>query len=135
MKALRIFSVILNVMLGALYLVFGFAITMMYPVFPWFSEDQSYMLYMFGLWLPICIVTILYVLTVILRKRFDKLTVGIACLNAIYIPLVFALGFVDVKLLTIRIIGGCALTTMVVFYILVICEFVKNKKEAVKIND
>lgn len=83
------------------------------------------MLSLMLVWLPLCVVTLLQIVASVLAKRFDKAVSILLCLNAIYIPLIFVLGFADVPLAVFKTIGVIAVITMIAYVTVFI---MKNKK-------
>ncbi|MBQ4602210.1 MAG: hypothetical protein IJB24_05040 [Clostridia bacterium] len=118
MKAYKIFEGIVNVLLTVLYLAFAFIVSCMFEVFPWHDGDGVYMLYMLVVWLPLCFLTIIQIFSSLIAKRFNKPLVTLASLNAVYIPLIFILGFADISFTALKVIGIVAVITMFVYSVL-----------------
>ena len=93
MKVYKFFDCLINILITALYLMFVFIVSCMFEVFPWFDGDGVYMLYMLVVWMPLCVLTLVQILLSLIIKRFDKPLVMLASLNAVYIPMIFLLGF------------------------------------------
>ena len=118
MKAYKIISTVLNVILAVLYLLFIFTVSCMFEVFPWHDADGTYMLYMVLLWLPLCVVSLVRVAVSLVFKQFDKGLASLVCLNAIYIPLIFLLGFVNISFAALKVIGVISVITMILYIVL-----------------
>ncbi len=118
MKVYKFLDALINILLSILYLVFAFIVSCMFEVFPWYDGDGVYMLYMVVVWLPLCVLTLIQILSSLIGKRFNKPLVMLASLNAVYIPMIFLLGFVDISLTALRIIGIIAVITMLAYSVL-----------------
>ena len=129
MKASKVIGVIANVLLMVLYILFALTVSCMFEGMPGYSEDQSYLLYMLALWIPLCLVTVLRIIMMLVCRIWDKATVCLASLNAVYIPLVFGLGFIfDLTETTYKVIGICAVVTMILYFVLNFKNYKSNKK-------
>lgn len=118
MKVYKFFDILINILLAAFYLAFAFIVSCMFEAFPWYDGDGVYMLYMVVIWLPLCVLTLLQIFLSFIAKRFNKPLVMLASLNAVYIPMIFLLGFADMSLTALRIIGIIAVITMLVYSVL-----------------
>ena len=125
MKAYRVISWILCIILTLIYIFFAYTVSSMFDIFPWYDGEGFYMLSLMLVWLPLCVVTLLQIVASVLAKRFDKAVSILLCLNAIYIPLIFVLGFADVPLAVFKTIGVIAVITMIAYVTVFI---MKNKK-------
>ena len=118
MKVYKFFDGLVNILLAMLYLVFAFIVSCMFEFFPWHDGDGVYMLYMLAVWLPICFLTIIQITVSVIARKFNKPMVTLASLNAIYIPLIFILGFADISFTALKIIGIIAVITMITYSVL-----------------
>ena len=118
MKAYKFFDGVLNVLIAVLYLVFAFIVSCMFEIFAWYDGDGVYMLYMLAVWLPLCFLTLIQIILSLIVKRFNKPLVTLASLNAVYIPMIFLLGFANISLTALRIIGIIAVITMLIYSVL-----------------
>ena len=118
MKVYKFFDGLLNALLTILYLAFAFTVSCMFEVFPWYDADGVYMLYMLAVWLPLCFLTLIQIILSLIAKRFDKPLVTLASLNAVYVPMIFLLGFADVSLTVFKLIGVIAVITMLIYSVL-----------------
>ena len=75
------------------------------------------MLTMLFVWLPLSLITIIQIVISAVAKHFDKLNTILLCLNALYIPLIFVLGFTDASLNVFRTIGVVGIITMVAYVV------------------
>lgn len=94
-KFLKISDIVLNILLGIMYLFFIYLSTAMLSFLPWYDENGMYLISMLGLWLPLSLITIIKVILDFVGKRPDKALICFAALNAIYIPVIFILGFIE----------------------------------------
>ncbi len=118
MKVYKFFECLISILLTVLYFAFAFIVSCMFEIFPWFDGDGVYMLYMLVVWLPLCIMTLIQIILSFAVKRFNKPLVMLASLNAVYIPMIFLLGFSDISLTALKIIGIIAVITMSVYSVL-----------------
>lgn len=118
MKVYKFFECLISILLTVLYFAFAFIVSCMFEIFPWFDGDGVYMLYMLVVWLPLCIMTLIQIILSFAVKRFNKPLVMLASLNAVYIPMIFLLGFADISLTALKIIGIIAVITMSVYSVL-----------------
>ena len=127
MKAYKIISAFIDLLLAILYLAFAFTVSCMFEPFPWYDADGSYMLFMVVIWLPLCGVSIVRIIASLIAKRFNKLFASLVCLNAIYIPLIFALGFLSISFVMLKVIGIIAVITMILYIVLSVLAVRKYK--------
>ena len=125
MKVYKFIDGFINLLLTLLYLAFAFIVSCMFEVFPWHDANGAYMLYMLVVWLPVCVLTIIQILISLIARKFNKPLVTLAALNAVYIPLIFVLGFAEVTLNVFKIIGVVAVITMVLYSVLSFRRFKK----------
>lgn len=118
MKVYKFFDGFLNVLIALLYIIFAFIVSCMFECFPWHDGDGVYMLYMLAVWLPLCVLTLIQIITSLIFKRFNKPLVTLASLNAVYIPMIFLLGFSDISFTALKIIGIIAVITMLIYSVL-----------------
>ncbi len=90
----------------------------MFEFMPWYDGDGAYMFYLAVVWLPLCVVTITHIAASLIAKRFNKLLASLSSLNAVYIPIIFLLGFAEISLTGIRVIGVIAVITMLIYTVL-----------------
>lgn len=118
MKLYKIIDGFLNVLLTLIYVAFAITVSCMFDFLPWYDGDGLYMLYMAFVWLPLCFLTIIQIASSLIVKRFNKLLASLSSLNAIYIPIVFLLGFADISLTFVKVIGIVAIITMSLYSVL-----------------
>ncbi len=123
MKAYKFFSTLITVLLTVLYLVFVFSVSCMFSFLPWYDTDGFYMLNFALIWLPLCVLTLLQIIISVISKRFNKPTAMLLCLNALYIPIVFLLGFTDVSVSVFKTIGIIGIITMITYVVVFIKKF------------
>lgn len=123
MKVYKLFSTLITVLLALLYLVFIYSVSCMFSFFGWYDAEGYYMLTFVGIWLPLCVLTLLQIIVSVIAKRFDKPTAMLLCLNALYIPVIFLLGFADVSLTVFKTIGVIGIITMITYVVVFIKKF------------
>lgn len=125
----KVLLILSNILLAIMYIAFAYCITSMFEPFPWYSEESAYLVSMAFVWIPLCIVTLFCIILRFCFKHYRKSLICIACLNAIYIPGIFGLGFLNITLDGIRMIGICALFTMSLYFLLTLIFAIKDKNE------
>ena len=118
MKVYKFIDGFFNILLALIYLLFIFTVSCMFEFMPWYDGDGVYMLNWAVVWLPLCVLTILQIVSSLVARRFNKLLASLSSLNAVYIPIIFLLGFADVSLTGIKIIGVIAVITMLTYSVL-----------------
>ena len=118
MKVYKFIDGFFNILLTLIYLLFIFTVSCMFEFMPWYDGDGVYMLNLAVVWLPLCVLTILQIVSSLVARRFNKLLASLSSLNAVYIPIIFLLGFADVSLAGIKIIGVIAVITMLTYSVL-----------------
>ncbi len=127
MKVYKVVLTVINILLAVLYFAFMLVVSCMFELFPWYDSDGAYMLYMLVIWLPLCVVSLVQIVASVIAKRFNKGFASLICLNAVYIPLIFALGFVNISFETLKTICIIAVMTMILYVALSFCGLRKNK--------
>ncbi|MBQ4560992.1 MAG: hypothetical protein IJA55_01520 [Clostridia bacterium] len=131
MKIYKFFNGVITGLLAIIYLMFIIVVSAMFKIFPWHDPDGGYMLRLLVLWLPMCFVTIIQIVLSLIAKRFNKPLVTLVSLNAIYIPMIFLLGFVNISLIALKLICILATVTMIIYTVL---AFGRLKKIKLKKN-
>ena len=121
MKVVRVF---LSVLLSILYIILAFFILSMLPFIPWHDAEGNYMLLFFVLWLPVCVISLILVVLSFISKRIYRARLISLCFNAVFIPLVFALGFAGLNWLN-YVLGVMVLISMAVYIVM----FIKSIKD------
>ena len=118
MKVYKFIDGFFNILLALIYLFFIFTVSCMFEFMPCYDGDGGYMIYMAVVWLPLCGITILQIAASLIAKRFNKLLASLSSLNAVYIPMIFLLGFADLSVTGIKVIGVIAVITMLIYTVL-----------------
>ena len=126
-KVLKISDIVLHILLALLYIFFIYVITTMFTFLPWYDANELYLIKMLALWLPLSLITILVLLIKFLKKEFKRLTVCLTALNAVYIPLIFCLGFLNIQLWLTQLICVFAVITMILYFAIIIKNMIKNR--------
>ncbi len=124
MKIAKAISYVSDILLAVLYLLFVLTVCCMFDVLPIYSADQTYLIYMAVLWLPLCVVTLVRVIMLVITHSWNKGIVTLACLNAVYIPAIFLCGYIfDMTETSLRVIGIFAVITMILYFLLSFRKF------------
>lgn len=126
-KVINISSLVLHGALLILYIWFIYIVSTMFSFVPWYDENAMYLIDMIYLWLPLSCVTILMLITRFITKTFDYFYVCISALNAVYIPILFVLGFVDHPFLLTAFIAVAACVTMVLYSVAYIKGVIRQR--------
>jgi len=126
-KFYKVADKIVHGILFIFYLIFIFLVSSMFKFMPWYDEGGIYLLRLLLLWLPLSFMTIISVVIKFLTKDFNKAFVCIEALNAVYIPLIFLLGYVNIPLWVTQLIGLAGVITMIIYIVKIINKYIKNR--------
>ena len=129
MKVYKFFDGVINGLLAVIYVVFIIIISRMFKIFPWYDGNADYMLSMVVLWLPLCFLTIIQIAMSLIVKRFNKPLVALVSLNAVYIPMIFLLGFINISFTALKLICILAIITMITYTVLAFRRLKKIQKK------
>ena len=124
----KIIAAVMNFLTALIYILFIFAVSSMFSFVPWYDESGTYLVYLVLIWIPLCVITLINVLLRLISRDYRRSLVSLACLNAIYIPLIFGLGYLSIKLWVVQLIGVTGSLTMLLYFVLTLIFFLKNKK-------
>lgn len=127
MKALKITSGVVNILILILYFLLIYAVTAMFGIFPWYDADHGYLILMLMVWIPLCVLTLIHITLALLTKRFYKPIIALEAVNALYIPLLFVLGADGSSLTTVRTLGIFSLITIIMYIVLSIYRARKER--------
>ncbi|MBE6686416.1 MAG: hypothetical protein E7591_04200 [Ruminococcaceae bacterium] len=94
---------------------------------PWFDSNELYLIKMLMLWLPLSLLTIFSLAVRFLKKEFWQTEVCLCSANAVCIPLIFCLGYLNIPLWGTQLICVAACITMAAYSALVIKKYIKNR--------
>ena len=114
-KAGCIVSIILNLLLTALYVVFVYASLGLFAGVPWYNDNL--MLFNYALWIPVCIVTVAVVITSFATKLCGRFKLAVLCLNALYIPFEVILNTAKSTMTLIAIVSFVTIFIYVIIFI------------------
>ncbi|MBQ3100818.1 MAG: hypothetical protein IJC50_07500 [Clostridia bacterium] len=83
-----------NALLVVMYVPLLYLILAEFKFIPWYASDASFILY-YLLWLPLCGLSIITVVTGFFTSAVGKTDTMLVCYNALVIPLLFLLDFID----------------------------------------
>lgn len=126
-KSKKIILIALDAIMIILYLYLGYCFTSMFSFMPWYDINELYLINLIGIWLPISFATIINILVKLIMRCYDKAIFSLACLNAIYIPILFGLGFISVPFWLTKTIGAIAIITIITYTVLCVRYLIKNK--------
>lgn len=125
-KFLKASDIVLNILLGIMYLFFIYLAATMLSFVPWYDENGMYLISMLALWLPLSIATIIKVVIDFVGKSYDKVLICLAALNAIYIPIIFVLGFIEnIPAWPMPLTAMIGVATMITYLIKIINKYRK----------
>ena len=114
------FRVILNVILIVLYAVLLYAIAMML-----FGETENYILIYIALWIPVSVLSVLIVILNVLTRHIYRARLIMICFNAVFIPLIFLVGYTD--LVWLNGVLGALFAISALLYVISFILGIKNK--------
>ena len=124
MKIAKAVSCVSNILLAVLYLMFVLTVFSMFEMLPLYSADQTYLIYMAVLWLPLSVVTIVRVVMLVVTHSWNKSMVTLVCLNSVYIPAIFLCGYVfEMTETVLKAVGVFAIITMILYFLLCFKKF------------
>ena len=126
-KSRKVILIIMNTLMGLLYLGQAFSVLQTFEFFPWYNEEGSFLMSMALLWVPLCLVTLVNIILRFCFKEYRKSLICIACLNSLYIPCIFALGYVNITIEWIKIIGCVSILTMILYFVLSLIFSIKDR--------
>ena len=87
-----------NALLLLEYIPLLYAVLAEFKFIPWYASDASFILY-YLLWIPLCVTTLITVVSCLFTARFIRSRIMMLCYNAMAMPLLFAADFVGSDIL------------------------------------